>query len=68
MSLGLSGEDHLSLHGIPKSRREAKRFSPHSMNRYQAKNGKKSLNQLTKSQRLIAILKMKKVMNLLNFL
>ena len=26
MSLGLSGEDHLSLHGIPKSRREAKKI------------------------------------------
>jgi len=26
MHLGLSGEDHLSLHGIPKSRREAKKI------------------------------------------
>jgi len=26
MNLGLSGEDHLSLHGIPKSRREAKKI------------------------------------------
>ena len=26
MQLGLSGEDHLSLHGIPKSRREAKKI------------------------------------------
>jgi len=26
LQLGLSGEDHLSLHGIPKSRREAKKI------------------------------------------
>jgi hypothetical protein len=26
MRLGLSGEDHLALHGIPKSRREAKKI------------------------------------------
>ena len=26
MHLGLSGDDHLSLHGIPKSRREAKKI------------------------------------------
>jgi hypothetical protein len=26
MQLGLSGEDHLSLHGIPRSRREAKKI------------------------------------------
>ena len=26
MHLGLNGEDHLALHGIPKSRREAKKI------------------------------------------
>jgi hypothetical protein len=26
MRLGLSGEDHLALHGIPKSKREAKKI------------------------------------------